>query len=127
MFVRSQWRDGTGTDRTVIASAWATTGEHAVGAVGWRWQVFERTSPTTQAAANAAARVLLGRALSRGRSLSVTAVAAYWLRPGHTVTVQLPTGDQERHLVSRVDFDIPAGLMTVRTRRPVTADVENGE
>ena len=90
VLLRSSWRDGTGTDRIVIASAWATSGDFAVATAGARWQLIERTSPTTQAAANAAAKHILTRTLSRGRGYTLTAVAAYWLRPGHTVTVQLP-------------------------------------
>lgn len=58
--------------------------------------------------------------LSRGRSLNVEAVAAWWLRPGHVVSVQLPTGNQERHLVARASFGWPADTMTLDLR------LENG-
>ncbi|ARU53514.1 hypothetical protein CBR64_20880 [Cellulosimicrobium cellulans] len=87
-------------------------------------QGYSRSS--LKASAVAAARVR--RTISRGRQMSVeAAAAAYWLRPGHTITVQLPTGPQERHLVSSVTFDLPSGTMHVRTRVPVDVTITTGE
>lgn len=77
----------------------------------------------SQAAAN-----LVARASSRGRSMSLEcANAMYWLRPLDTVTVQLPTGPQSRHLISAVTFDLPNGTMNVRTRQPENVIITTGE
>lgn len=74
-----------------------------------------------------AARSILARTLSRGRSLSVTALDALWVTPFRTVTVQLPTGPQERHLIARTQRNLETGLMTVTTRLPDNATITSGE
>lgn len=119
--VRYRWRTGAGADAQVIATAYVSTGPYAVtGPAGRRILEVDRDAATTQAEANAVARAMLLRALSRAESLEVRAVAAYWLRPGHTVDVQLPRGGRRvRHLVSRVSFDPVDGTMTLRTRLPL--------
>lgn len=100
--------------------AYASDGPYAISAVGQMTHVgsfpFKATAPTAQARAAA----ILRRYLSRGRSMSLDATPAYWLRAGHTVTVQLPLGPQERHLVSAVTFTLHTGSMRVRTRVPDT-------
>ena len=60
---------------------------------------------------------LLKRRASRGRQTSVRAVAVPWLRPGHTLLLQLPSGVSENVLVSSVTFD-ESGAMDVTTRTP---------
>lgn len=104
----------------VYGWATATSGPFAVGDVPTKVVTLKRqtTAPGTQAGRNAAAAAVLARVLSRGRGFTLTGPAAYWLRPGHTLTARLPTGPQERHLVSRVAFDLATGTMTVRTRVP---------
>ena len=55
--------------------------------------------------------------LERSRSLTIQAPSAWWLRPGHTITVHLPDSDPERHLVAAVEHTT-GGVMTVTTRTP---------
>lgn len=119
--LRYRWRTAAGVEQQIVGTAQALTGPYAVGTAPLRIVQLERETPTTQAQANKAAAAVLARMLSRSRSYTLSAVAAYWLRPGHTVTVQLPTGAQARHLVSAVDFRPHAGTMTVDTRLPDTA------
>lgn len=120
--VRYRWRDSSGADKQIVSTAYVRTGVSAItGPAGRRILEVERSSATTQAEANAAATSILYRALSRGARTTVQAVAAYWLRPGHTVDVELPTGTV-RHIVARVVFDLVAGMMTVETRAPLDVD-----
>jgi len=108
------------------AWAWIETGSLSVTSVPVRVFQDRRDLPYPGAdAAKAAARALVARTVSRGRGLTITAVAALWLRPGMTITVQPPDGPQERHLVSRVEFRFPAGTMTIRTRVPEGATTIN--
>lgn len=79
----------------------------------------ERRGYISQVHADRIAGVLLRRALSRARTYTLTAVSAWWVRPGDTITVQLPTGDQERHLVSSVEHTT-GGRMQLTTRLPDT-------
>lgn len=124
--VTYRWFDGT--QHEVTGWAQITSGPLSVAAIGRRTitQVIDSTGTT--AMAQAAAAAMLSRALSRGRSMRVDAAhAAWWLRPGQAITVTLPLGGQERHLVARVDFDIPTATMTVRTRVPdATATLTTG-
>jgi hypothetical protein len=121
--VRYRWRDAGGTEHVVIGTGTVTTGPYAPATAGLRVYPLEREVPTTQAAANAAAQAILRRMLSRSRSYRVSAPAAWWLRAGDTVTVQLVTGGQERHIVQSVVFDLAGGTMTVTTRLPDTLTV----
>lgn len=99
--------------------AWADSGPLSVTAVPVKVQRVTRRAPFPGAdASKRAARSLLRRTLTRGRGQTITAVAALWLRPGMTITVQPRDGEPTRELVSRVTFDLPAGTMTVRTRHP---------
>lgn len=61
---------------------------------------------------------ILQRALTRGRNITLESVAAYWVRPAQTVTIQLPLGSQERHLVTAVTYKLNEGLMSITTRLP---------
>ena len=115
--VRYRWRNAAGADQQVIGTSWVSSGPYAItGPAGRRILTVDRDVATTQARANLAARSILTRTLSRGDVLELRAVAAYWLRPGMTVDVTLPTGQTLRHLVARVSFDVLAGTMTVATR-----------
>lgn len=129
-----------GFDSYRVGHAWISGGEQRAYTVaptaeapwgtprpGIKRITYERTGQVSSAAANAAAQALLIRRASQGRQVSLTAVSAYWLRPGATVTVQLLTGAQERHLVSSVDFRWPSGDMTVNTRLPDLAPITSGE
>lgn len=80
----------------------------------------------SQESADSAAAAVLRRALSRGRSVTLDAVAALWLRPGATVAIQLPLGPLERALVARVSFYPRDGRMTLTTRQPFNATITTG-
>lgn len=60
-----------------------------------------------------AAESMLRLVITRGDSQSLTALAAYWLRPGDTIT----TPDSERVIVSRIRFTFPDSLMAITTRK----------
>lgn len=118
--LRYHWVDKTSgqpVDSYVYGSARVKTGPYAPDAAGWRYLVEDREGRPSQAAADRAAATILTRLLSRSRSLRLEAVSAWWLRAGHTVTVQLPQGPQERHLVAGVIFRA-GDRMTVVTRLP---------
>lgn len=120
VLLRYRWRDTAGTDQQVMATAYLADGPFAVtGPTGRRIMLDEREVPTTQAVANAAAAAVLARAQTRARTCTVEAIAAYWLRPGHTVTLRThPDLPAEVHLVQSVTFRPMDGLMDVQTRIP---------
>jgi hypothetical protein len=70
---------------------------------------------------------LCERAVSRGNSLTIEAPAAYWIRPGQTISVQLPTGPPRRELVARVAYALHNGRMTITTRQPDGSTITTGE
>lgn len=70
------------------------------------------------AEAHEIAKSVLLRRVTYGRSMVLDAIAAYWLRPGMSVTIQLVTGITEYHLVSAVQFNFATGSMQVKTRLP---------
>lgn len=125
--LRYRWRNAAGDDVTRYGRARVTGGEYSVQEVGARVYSEEIERPVSQAAADAAAASRVKILSTRGRSLSLTAGAAYWLRPGHTVRVQLPTGPAEKHLVQSVTFQPHEGLMDLVTRQPQNAQITYGE
>ncbi len=125
--LRYRWNDAANNEHIVYGRAVLTTGPFSVDAVGFKAYFEEVPRPVGQAAADAAATTRLKNLSTRGRSITLTAAAAYWLRPGHTVSVQLPTGSAELHLVQSVSFRPSDGLMTVTTRQPIDAEISNGE
>lgn len=94
------------------------TGPLAPSQVGYVTFVETREGKPTQAAANAAAAAVLARMQSGGRAYSCSAIAAWFLRTGHPVSVETARDAQERHLVSSVRFAYPDDSMTLTTRRP---------
>lgn len=122
VFITYEWRDETNpdapVDRRVVTVRSVTTGPYAATVGNTRTLELSRDVRTTQARADAAAAALVKRTVTRGRSFRVTAPGMYWLRPGHTVTLALPLGDPELHLVASVSFDLVRGEMTVTTRLP---------
>lgn len=118
------WRDGSGADQLVTATASTTSGPYA--GPPWRRVVHRRPGPATQAGADASARELLARALSRGRQIRLETPAPYWLRPGHTVSAQLATGDQARALVSSITFQLGTGLADLVLRHPDDSTIQIG-
>lgn len=126
VLVKYSWNDGE--QRSAFGYAEVTSGPHAVAAVGRKVLTVEYPRKGTAAQARAAAASMVTRAVTRGRELSIDFEhAPFWLRPGQTITVQLPTGPQERHLVARMTFDIPSGRGHVRTRQPENVSIETGE
>lgn len=118
VLLRYRWRDTSDVEHTITAVRRVTTGVYAANVGNSKILLVEREVATTQTEANAAAAALVARTVTRGRALTVTAISAYWLRPGDTANVTLPTGPTEQHLVSSVDFDLKTGLMDVTTRLP---------
>ena len=64
-------------------------------------------------AATQAAQARLDRAFTRGDAQSLTALAAWWVRPGDTIT----TPDTERVIASTITFTFPESLMRINTRK----------
>lgn len=121
VFLRYRWTDASDVDHEVRATAYVASGPYAVtGPAGKRIFIDEREVATTQAQANAAAAAVLSRFISRSQSFTLRAVAAYWLRPGMTVSVTLPGRAQESHLIKRISFDLLEGTMQLETRLPET-------
>lgn len=127
VLVQYRWRDDAGANHTERGWAEAVEGPHGTAAVGRRGRVVTYDQQGSTADAQRAAAALLSRTLSRGRRVHVEgAVAAYWLRPEHTITATFPLGSPERALVTQVTFDLPAGTMSVHTRQPETITIHTG-
>jgi len=118
VILRYLWTDAANVRQRVVASQKVQTGTYAATTGNTKMYLEERDTPTTQAQADAAAAALVKRMVSRGRALRIVTPSAYWVRPGDTLTVQLPTGDPETHLVASVQFDLKTGLMDITTRLP---------
>lgn len=114
-------------DKTIYGRARVTSGPFSVDSVGYKMHYETREVGVDQAAANHAAESVLKNLSTRGRSLSLEAAAAYWLRPGHTITVQLVTGAVQTVLVSSVAFNPVRGVMSIKTRYPETGTITQGE
>lgn len=114
---------GNGEQRVRRAAAAVTSGPMAVAAAGRKVRHIRRTTPASITAVQAAVQTLVKRTVSRGRGYGFTTPSAYWLRPAQSVLVTPPGGQPARHLVSRVQFSFPDGLMTARTRLPTNVDV----
>jgi hypothetical protein len=111
------WTPPAGAETRVVGRAFAADGPHIWGGPAGRCLFVEnRSTETTQTAADYAAAQMLYRRLGAGRGVSVSAVAAWWLRPGMTVDMLFPLGDTMRQLVSAVSFDLTAARMSVTTR-----------
>lgn len=121
------WTDANNNRRLIHGRAVASSGPFNAYQVGFRVQEVSRQTAVTQAQADAAAAGMLRNLISRGRSLTLEAIAAYWVRPGHSVDVTLPTGNTERHLVQSVRFRPGDGTMTLTTRQPVDLTITTGE
>lgn len=104
-----EWTDAGSVQRSI-------TGIY--GTAGAKTYTETRRSPVTQAQANAAAQATVRNLSTRGDSYECNGVAAYWLRPGHSVQITLANGTEARHIVKSVTFQFTAGTMTVTTREP---------
>lgn len=120
------WQDAAKVDQTVYGEAWIDGGDFGTTATGVNGYFEEREGPITKAQANAAAQTILKYCFTRGRGFRMDAAAAYWLRAGMTVTVQLPLGEQERHIIRAVSFNPADGTMTITTRQPQEAAITLG-
>jgi hypothetical protein len=118
VFLTYDWTDASDVQHIVTAVRSITSGPYAAKVGNVRTLELTRKIPATQTEANAAATALVKRTVTRGRSFTVRAISAYWLRPGMTVSIDLPLGGAEEHLVSSVAFDLAAGTMSVTTRLP---------
>lgn len=118
-----EWTNAAGTRFRRATGRSVTSGPLSITAAGRYMLSVTRDAPITTNGVRRAAESLVRRTVTRGRSYTLLAPAMYWVRPGRTVTVRLPTGAQERHLVSRVEFSYPAGLMTLTTRLPESVTI----
>ena len=118
VLLRYKWTDTASVDHEVKATAYVKTGDYAItGPAGKRIFEAQREVPTTQAQANTAAASILSRLLTRAGSYRIQSVAAYWLRPGMTVSVKLKgESDFKNHLVQSVTFRPLSGTMEIETR-----------
>lgn len=116
-----KWKDAGGADHEIFGT-WAPPA--GGGEFGAGHKVFSATRDvqTNQYSADEAARLTVAQLSTRGDSYTIEAVAAYWLRPGHTVAI----GDEGiRHIVKTVTFNLGAGTMTLATREPSNLGDEN--
>lgn len=112
VIVRHQFHTGVDRDRKDIEIV-----GRAMSGTPKRWKLIERQTAITEAGAREEAETLLKRYMDKRRQVSITAKAAYWLRPGHTVAVDIP-GVKQAGRVSRVQYSFPAGRMSVRIVLP---------
>lgn len=104
-----------------------TSGPFAVGTVGYKTYHVRSDRVIAQDTLTAAAVAKLSNLVTRGRSLRLTAIAAYWLRPGNTISVTLPTGEPELYIIQSVTFRPLVGLMDIVTRQPANVTITTGE
>lgn len=109
------WKDAGGADREIFGTWAPTPGPGQDIGAGHKVFYASRAVQTDQFSADEAARLTVAQLSTRGDSYTIEAVAAYWLRPGHTAAI----GDAGiRHIVKTVTFDLGAGTMTLATREP---------
>lgn len=120
------WWDNGADEQNIYGVARIMEGEFGVNTVGHKVYYEERNLGINELRAHDAAVTLLRNLSTRGRSITLSSIAAYWLRAGDTVTVKLPTGEQERHLVQQVAFDLNNGSMSVVTRLPENVIITAG-
>jgi hypothetical protein len=112
--LRYRWKDAGGADREIFGTWAPPSGTRAAGA-GQKTFYAERSTQTDQYGADEAARLTVAALSTRGDSYAVDAIAAYWIRPGQTVSL---TEDDVRHIVKTVAFNLGEGTMTITTREP---------
>lgn len=116
-----RWRDDAGNDREVVGAARIESGPLSIWSAGIAGRVYESTVPTSQGNATSGARAMLRKAATMGGGHEITAIAAYWLRPGDTVHIVREGKPTEAHLVAKIRFDLLAGSMALTTRKPLNA------
>lgn len=103
--VEYRWTDGAGAEHVRYDTAGHETASK-VRTIRWA-RPYVRTG-----AAAAILRVLQGR----GRTVTVEAVADFRVSPGQPTLIALVDGRLFTATVSRVDFQMPEGVMTVKVR-----------
>lgn len=117
--VEHRWRPAAGGDDQVVTGKAFALGRWAWGGpAGKALVTFRRDTVTDQDSADLEAMSLLYRRLAAGRGVVITALNAFWVRPGDTVDVALRLGPTMRQIVQSVTFDLVGGSMTVTTRDP---------
>ena len=125
--VEYSWTDDAGDSHKVYGRARVTSGDYSVDVVGYKTDRITLDRAATQSQADAAATTRVGNLVTRGRSLTLEAHAAYWLRPGMAISVKLLTGATELHLIKTITFEPGIGKMTIETRQPVDVTITTGE
>ncbi|RZU64610.1 hypothetical protein EV379_0913 [Microterricola gilva] len=100
-----RWRDSTGAAQEAI-DWYAEPGRSRV-----RTFILERAYPGP-----GAARYAVKRAAGRGRTLDVSAVSQYAVKPTQPVTVTLPATPIQTGVVASVAWDLATDEMAVKTR-----------
>jgi hypothetical protein len=122
--------DGEGktvrNERRAEGWAWVKTGPFDVRDVGIKTLKVVRNYAGDGNTAQRAAESLLKRTVTRGRSVDIEAISDESLRPGDTISIQLPTGPVEQHLVSSITFNRPDNTMKISTRVPTYAPSKTG-
>lgn len=106
-------------------NAFVTGGPFSADKVGLKTYYQKIDDMASKAQANASARGLLNRLVTKGFQYSLEGVALYTLRPGQTVEVQLEHGGPKKLLVKAVTFNPASGLMTVNLRQPEHSTIES--
>lgn len=122
-----EWTDENNVSQRSVGWAAVTSGPMSVENAGRKAVTYRRTTPAAPGSASRAAASLLRRHATRGRQVSLRAIAAWWVRPGDTASVQLPQGPQQRLIVARVEFGLTDGTMRIDLRHPETFDITTGE
>lgn len=123
VIVQWDWRTDAG-DNKRLGTAKVATGPLRASTLNTKQYRDFREGPVTTGYAQAYARNMLRKLAQRGRRLSLTAVAAYWLRPGMTVAIKTGRGPYQRRLVGAVTYSPLTGSMAVRTIRPEDYETE---
>jgi hypothetical protein len=110
----------------VTGLAKVATGPYTPASAGRVTSAHTLPGHPSQAAANNAAVSRLRRLVHLGRVIALEAIAAYWVRPFDTVTIQLPVGPQERHRVASVTWQLDQGSMSLRTYLPLDGTITGG-
>lgn len=123
-----EWRDDNKlpAEQSVRGRAYARYGPLNVLQVRRRtyFEVIDRR--VSQPEADAAARDKLARLMTKGHQYTINAVAAYWLRAGDTVALNID-GTTRRLLCKSVKFDFADGTMVVQLRTPEVSTITSNE
>ncbi len=123
-----RWTDAQKNEQVVYGRAYASSpAEFTAAKAGYKVFSERYDRPATPGAAKGAAAVALRNLITRGRGLTIKAIAAYWCRPGQTIEVTLPTGETVQHIIKAITFDFDNGTMQITTRQPENITITTGE